>query len=205
MDSTRDTGTRAAVTVARQLFDPITHEALKAFIRDRVPMMSVGVDTEQFVRRYVHNAPYLVNIHRQLADYASEAFGEPVKPSYVFLSMYDDNGICPLHIDRPQCRYTIDYLIDQDQPDPWPIRIGQVMTDEQRQALDESGAGHPDTDEAIAERIAAEEWDDVLLSPNDAVLYSGTHQWHYRPERLKGTASLAFFHFVPTDFEGRLA
>lgn len=197
--------TDAAVTVARQLFDPITHEALKAFIRDRVPMMSVSVDTSEYIRRYVSNVPYLVNIHRQLAGYASEAFGEPVKPSYVFLSMYDDGGICPLHIDRPQCRYTIDYLIDQDQSEPWPIRIGGVMTDDQLTAILESQQVQPTTPEAIAERIAAEEWDEVLLSPNDAVLYSGTHQWHYRPERLKGTASLAFFHFVPTDFDGPLA
>lgn len=197
--------TRAAVTVARQLFDPITHEALKAFMRDRVPMMSVGVDTEQFVRRYVHNSPYLVNIHRQLTDYASETFGEPLKPSYSFLSMYEDDGICPLHIDRPQCYRTIDYLIEQEQPESWPIRIGEMMTDEQRLAIDEFGKGHPESDDDIAERISLETWNEVLLEPNDAVLYSGTHQWHYRPERLKGTASLVFFHFVPADFEGSLA
>jgi hypothetical protein len=203
MDTARDR-TTDAVTVARQLFDPITHEALKAFIRDRVPMMSVGVDDKDFVRRYAHNVPYFVNIHRQLTDFASEQFGEPLKPSYSFLSMYDDNGICPLHIDRPQCYRTIDYLIQQDQAEPWPIRIGEPMSDEQRQALDESGAGHPNSDDEIADRIAAETWTDVLLEPNDAVLYSGTHQWHYRPERLKGRADLVFFHFVKADFEGPL-
>jgi hypothetical protein len=196
--------TTDAVTVARQLFDPITHEALKAFIRDRVPMMSVGVDDKDFVRRYAHNVPYFVNIHRQLTEFASEQFGEPLKPSYSFLSMYDDNGICPLHIDRPQCYRTIDYLIQQDQAEPWPIRIGEAMTDEQRQALDESGAGHPQTEEEIAERIAAETWTEVLLEPNDAVLYSGTHQWHYRPERLRGRADLVFFHFTHVDFDGPL-
>jgi hypothetical protein len=203
MDTARDRTTNA-VTVARQLFDPITHEALKAFIRDRVPMMSVGVDDKDFVRRYAHNVPYFVNIHRQLTEFASEQFGEPLKPSYSFLSMYDDNGICPLHVDRPQCYRTIDYLIQQDQAEPWPIRIGEAMSDEQRQALDESGAGHPQTEDEIADRITAETWTDVLLESNDAVLYSGTHQWHYRPERLKGRADLVFFHFAPADFEGPL-
>jgi hypothetical protein len=203
MDTARDR-TTDAVTVARQLFDPITHEALKAFIRDRVPMMSVDVDDKDFVRRYAHNVPYFVNIHRQLTDFASEQFGEPLKPSYSFLSMYDDNGICPLHIDRPQCYRTIDYLIQQDQAEPWPIRIGEPMTDEQRQAIDESENGHPQTEDEIADRITAETWTNVLLEPNDAVLYSGTHQWHYRPERLKGRADLVFFHFVPADFEGPL-
>jgi len=196
--------TKSAVTVARQLFDPITHEALKAFIRDRVPMMSVGVDDKDFVRRYAHNVPYFVNIHRQLTDFASEQFGEPLKPSYSFLSMYDDDGICPLHIDRPQCYRTIDYLIQQDQSEPWPIRIGEAMTEEQRAEIDEAGAAYPQTEEETAERIAAETWTDVLLEPNDAVLYSGTHQWHYRPQRLKGKADLIFFHFVKADFEGPL-
>jgi len=190
------------VTIARQLFDPITHEALKTFIRERVPMMSVNVDAETFVRRHANNVPYFVNIHRQLTEFASEQFGEPLKPSYSFLSMYKDNGICPLHIDRPQCYRTIDYLIQQDQADPWPIRIGEYITDEQRAEIDETGAGHPEIDDDIAERINAETWTDVLLEPNDAVLYSGTHQWHYRPHRLKGTADLIFFHFVPDDFEG---
>jgi len=167
-------------------------------------MMSVGVDETDFVRRYAHNVPYLVAAHRQLTDYASKMFGEPLKPSYVFLSLYDDGGICPLHIDRPQCYRTIDYLICQDQAEPWPIRIGEMMTDEHRQALDESDAGHPQADNEIAERIAAESWNEVLLEANDAVLYSGTHQWHYRPERLKGTAALAFFHFTSVDFQGPL-
>lgn len=199
-----DKGITAGPLVVRQLFDPITHEAIKQFLDDRVPMMSVGVDKTDFVRTYAHNVPYFANIHRQLAEYASDVFGEKVKPSYSFLSMYQDNGICPLHIDRPQCRYTIDYLIRQDQPEPWPILIGDHMTDEQRQALDESGDGHPKDDEAIQARIDAENWHEALLSPNDAVCYSGTHSWHYRPKRLVGTADLVFFHFVPEAFDGPL-
>jgi len=190
--------------VVKQLFDQATHEAIKQFLDERVPMMSVGLDNDQFVRRYAHNVPFLVGIHRQLADLASDIFGEKVKPSYCFLSMYEDDGICPLHIDRPQCRYTIDYLIRQDQAEAWPIHIGDHMTNEQRQALDESGEGHPEGDEAIQARIDAENWHTVELLPNDAVCYSGTHSWHYRSQRLKGTADLVFFHFVPEGFDGPL-
>lgn len=193
-----------SVIVARQLFDPIAHEAIQAFIRERVPMMSLGVDDTVFMRRHAHNVPYFAGIHRQLTDYASEMFGEPVKPSYSFLSLYQHGGTCPLHIDRPQCRWTIDYLIQQDQAEPWPIKIGDAMSDEQRQDLEQTGEISLSDDEQIAKRIAAESWSEVLLSPNDAVCYSGTHQWHYRPERLTGTAALVFFHFVPIEFEGSL-
>lgn len=191
--------------IVRGLFNTDTHKAICDFLDERTPLMSLGVDEGDFVRTYAHNVPFFVKIHKQLADFASDLFGEKVKPSYCFLSMYKDNGICPLHIDRPQCRYTIDYLIRQTQPEPWPIHIGDHMTDEQRAALDESGDGHPKDDEAIQARIAAENWHTVELNPNDAVCYSGTHSWHYRSQRLRGTADLVFFHFVPVDFAGPLA
>lgn len=193
--------------IVRELFSADTHQAICSFLDERVPLLSLGAplytDSDQFVRRYANNVPLFVGIHKQLAEFASDLFGEKVKPSYSFLSMYEDNGTCPLHIDRPQCRYTIDYLIRQTQPEPWPICIGDHMTDEQRQALDDAGEGHPTGDD-IQTRINAETWHTVLLNPNDAVCYSGTHSWHYRPERLSGTADLIFFHFVPDGFDGPL-
>jgi hypothetical protein len=196
-------------TVIRGLFPDNVHDAICSFLDERVPLLSLGSplneDNDQFIRRYAHNVPFFVNIHRQLTDFASDVFGEPVKPSYSFLSMYEDNGICPLHIDRPQCRYTIDYLIRQEQEESWPIHIGDHMTDEQRQAIDEDENGHPKDDEAIQARIEQENWHTVLLNQNDAVCYSGTHSWHYRSDRLKGKADLVFFHFVPVGFDGPLA
>ena len=189
--------------IAHQLFDDDTYRDIVRYMDDRVPFYSVGLDTQEFVRRWRHNDPFFVAIHQQLGDYASDLFGEKLKPSYVFLSMYEDGGICPLHIDRPQCYRTIDYLIRQDDPDPWPIHIGSLHTDDEIRALNESGNTRP-TGAGIDERIWAETWETARISPNDAVCYSGTHQWHYRSQRLKGTADLAFFHFVPGDFDGQL-
>lgn len=203
-----DRGIRPGPIVLRSLFDETTHRAIQQFLDERLPLLALGTllgtDETDFVRDYAHNVPFFVKIHRQLADTATSIFGEPVKPSYSFLSMYKDNGICPLHIDRPQCRYTIDYLIRQTQPETWPILIGEHMTDDDRQAIDEAADGHPDTPEKIEARIAAENWHRIELNPNDAVCYSGTHSWHYRPDRLRGTADLVFFHFVPVAFDGPL-
>ena len=201
-------------TIARSLFDPITHEAIKSFVSERAPLNALGSridddlswkdDGQKFNRKFAHNVPYLVNIHRQLTPWACEQFGEKVKPSYAFLSMYNEKGICPLHIDRPQCYRTIDYLIDCDVDEPWPIYIGEPMTDEQRSTVDKTTGGHPHTEELIAERKAQETFTEVILHPNDAVLYSGTNQWHYR-DRINGKwAWLAFFHFVPENFDGDL-
>lgn len=194
----------ASVVVANELFDEGSYGKILDFMDKMVPLMPMSVDEGQFVRHYAHNVPFFQHIHQQLTDFASEAFGEKLKPSYSFLSMYKDNGICPLHVDRPQCYRTIDYLIRTTQDESWPIHIGEYMSDELRQEIDEAGIGHPETEEAINERINAEKWATVNLRPNDAVLYSGTNQWHYRSQRLKGTADLVFFHFVQEAFDGPL-
>lgn len=176
-------------------------------MKDWVPTVRLDSDRSQpdsiskFGRRYAHNVGFFVGIHHQLKDYASELFGEKVKPSYVFLSMYDKGGQCPLHIDRPQCRYTIDYLIQQEQDDPWPIAIGPQMSDEVVLTIKDT---HPTTIESRQSVIDSVDWTTANLRPNDAVCYSGTNAWHYRPEPSKGTADLVFFHFVPEAFRGSL-
>jgi hypothetical protein len=205
LETTTDT------TIIRSLFDPIAHEAIKAWLAERVPMLSLGVplmsdedqpDSNRFNRRYAHNPPFLTDIHRQLTGYASELFGVKVIPSYVFLSMYGDQGICPLHIDRSQCFRTIDYLVDQDVDADWPIHIGPMISDKERDRVLE--AGEPVDDKAVERIKKAIRFDPVVLSPNDAVAYSGTHQWHYR-DRIQGrSATLVFFHFVEEGFDGAL-
>jgi hypothetical protein len=199
-------------TVAQSLFDPVAHQAIIEWLDSRIATLSLGVpllsdenETDnKFNRRYAHNPPYLVGIHRQLTDFASDLFGEKLKPSYVFLSIYNEQGICPLHIDRPQCYRTIDYLIDQDVDEEWPLHVGPIMSNAEREQILESGKAHPSTKKDIAAIKKATEFEPVILSPNDAVCYSGTHSWHYR-DQIKGrSARLAFFHFVQEDFDGPL-
>ncbi len=193
--------------VATDLFDKDTYKTILRFMDDWVPTIRMDSDRNQpdsptkFGRRYAHNVGFFVQIHHQLSDYASDLFGEKVKPSYVFLSMYDKGGNCPLHIDRPQCRYTIDYLIRQEQSEPWPICVGPQMSDKEVRAI---GQSHPQTDDERQAVIDSVDWTTVNLKANDAVCYSGTNAWHYRPEPSQGTADLAFFHFVPEKFNGPL-
>ena len=194
--------------VVSDLFDADTYKTILRFMTDWVPKLPWPNDSYQpdkrpmFGRRFGTNVPFFAEIHQQLAEYASDLFDEEVKPSYSFLSMYDDNGTCPLHIDRPQCRYTIDYLIRQEQAEPWPICIGPQMNKKQHAAR--RGELSPFSDEEREHLIETVNWTTVDLKPNDAVCYSGTHAWHYRPEPCQGTADLVFFHFVPKGFRGDL-
>jgi hypothetical protein len=195
---------RELTQVARQLFTDQVHQTLVQFMQERAQFLPLEYEGEHFSRFMAQNVGIFQHIHNQLVDFASEQFGEEVKPSYSFLSMYDDNGICPLHIDRDQCLYTIDYLIRQDSPEPWPIYIGQPISDEERNEVALAGMAHPEDEHTIFRIKERQNFTKVELQPNDAVLYSGTHQWHYRDHIPSGTADLAFFHFVPEAFDGSL-
>lgn len=190
-----------SITIVRQLFDQPTRQIFLEMLEQSKRILPLQEDPE-FNRTFAHKPPFLVQVHRALTPFASQLFGEPLKPSYSLLSMYRDQGRCPLHIDRDQCYRTIDYLIEQDDPEPWPIHIGEAISDEERRTQQE--AGMPQTQDQIIARIGAETWDTALLEPNDAACYSGTHQWHYRSLPSRGTVSLAFFHFVPEAFSGSL-
>lgn len=187
--------------VVENLFSDDVHKQIIDYITNVVPFYPPAVDNNDFIRYSYHNLPFFTDIHAQLKIFASKMFGEPVKPSYSFLSCYKDGGKCPLHIDRPQCRYTIDYLIRSTSKKPWSISISHPLEDSLLSQIDTQ---RPSTEEEQKAIISEYEWTTVDLKPNDAVLYSGTNSWHYRPTVLKGEADLVFFHFVPEDFNGGL-
>jgi hypothetical protein len=124
-----------------------TEEQLKA-IKDEIAFMKEGNDPQveseygEFNRRYRHNNPLFKEMHYEIADKVSLLLGTKVKPSYVFCSMYHPSiGICPPHVDRPQCKYTLDVCINQKEP--WAINIAGVdYYLEESEAMLYSGTDH---------------------------------------------------------------
>lgn len=189
-----------APTVIRNLLSDSAFEAIQHWVIDSV--RHGGSWDEMFHRTHLHQSNVLRGLHDSLAPVASEVFGIALKPSYTFVSNYLDGGRCPLHLDRPQCFRTIDYLVAADSPEPWPIRIAEPWTDQQVE--DYEGERHLGIIKPDTEPDLDVVWHDILLNPNDAACYSGTHSWHYRPVPSTGRVDLIFFHFVSEDFDGPL-
>lgn len=193
--------------VVRDLLDPDSYNAILTYMDEVVPLLRMDDDlklTDEFVRfgrKWTNDLPPFRELHNQLQPMASELMGQEMKPSYHCLSLYEKGGSCPLHLDRPQCRFTVDYLIRQEQTEPWPIRISDPLSDKELKAVEVRHAKDRETRDTI---IASHTWETCELQPNDAVCYSGTHAWHYRPEPSQGKVDLVFFHFVPKGFRGPL-
>ena len=157
-------------------------------------------EIKTFGRWVVHNHPILTELQTRMTALAESAAGEAVEPSYNVLSMYTRLGRCPMHQDAPWAKWTLDLCIDQSEP--WPIHFSQV-----RQWPEDDDFSTDDWENQVR-NDPANCFESKVLMPGDAVLFSGSSQWHYRDpipaQGSRGFCHLLFFHFVPLGMRKRL-
>jgi hypothetical protein len=121
--------------------------------------------------------------------------GEPVEPCYNFLSLYNNLGVCAVHMDAPSAKWTLDYCIEQSAP--WPIYLSQVRPWPEAWQCEE-GADW----EALIKSDSQNRFRSYELREGHAIVFAGSSQWHYReriPRQSKNNfCHLLFFHFVPS-------
>lgn len=186
-----------AVQIVKNMLSDEAFQSLRDYVIHSARHM--GHYEPTFHRTVVQEPRVLTNMHKELAVFASNLSGRRLKPSYCIIANYLHEGMCPLHADQDLCFYTIDLLVSKDSDSPWPLMIGEKWTDEQWEM---NGYKNPDiySGDPSPEDIDVK-WNEVNLQPNQAACYSGTHSWHYRPNKSNGRTDLVFFHFVAEDFD----
>ncbi|MEZ0309399.1 MAG: hypothetical protein ACAH21_15860 [Ramlibacter sp.] len=178
--------------VIERAFDEPTMDAIRKVVAGLTPEQLKPYEAREFRRFITHNHPFFDALHQRTIEWVSEAAGEPVEASYNFVSMYGPHGVCPLHLDAPLAKWTLDLCIDQSVP--WPIHFAPVAhwpmpgvygNDWQSQVKREVGDG----------------FTTHTVSPGQAILFSGSSQWHYRDpmpgEGNQRSCDLLFMHFIP--------
>jgi hypothetical protein len=168
-------------------------EKIRATVRALEPERLEPHERERFGRRVVHDNPYFRELQSELVSTVSELAGETLVPSYCFLSLYDQFGICEPHMDSPIAKWTLDICIDQDRA--WPILFSQVVPwPEDFKA--------PDGDWKSSVWGSSDlTFESFALEPGEAVFFSGSSQWHYRHPIADATpksfCNLLFLHYIP--------
>ena len=146
-----------------------------------------------FGRFVVHDQPALKALQSSMTDLVSDRVGEAVETSYSFLSLYTKLGKCPVHLDAPSAKWTLDICVDQSEP--WPIHVSGVVP------WPEDFADGGDGWSEQLKRDPANAFTSYALLPGNALIFAGSSQWHYRDSlaRPGGTSfsTMVFFHFVP--------
>ena len=157
-------------------------------------------EIKTFGRWVVHDNPILTELQDRMTALVSDVVGEPVERSYNFLSLYTRLGRCPVHMDAPSAKWTLDICIDQSHE--WPIHFSQV------QPWPEASDYSMDDWEQRILGDPANRFESHIIQPGDAAVFSGSSQWHYRDPLPvaggKGFCHLLFFHFIPQGVSGYL-
>lgn len=176
-----------------RLFDDTTMAKIRQTIGGFQPTDLEMHEFKKFGRFVVHNYPFFTELQKRTIGLVSESAGEPVEASYNFVSLYKKVGVCPVHMDTPHAKYTLDLCIEQSAP--WPIHVSQVVPWPEGLTLKED-----DWERAIKESPEYE-FTSYALEPGEALIFSGSSQWHYRDalplDGKEHFCSLVFFHFVP--------
>lgn len=146
-----------------------------------------------FGRRIIRNHEFFNDLQQSLVPMVSRLVKEEVESEYNFLSLYNNFGVCGPHLDAPYAKWTLDACINQSSP--WPIYFSRVTPWPENIAKEYN---HANTKSDFMNEI---DFQEVSLLEGEAVIFSGSSQWHYR-ERIPQTTTnnfchLLFFHFIP--------
>ena len=181
------------VRQVRDILSPEDHARLKALTVAEAGTPREKHEMLRFGRLIVHDAPLCTELQAKLTDRIGELVGEAVEPCYNFLSMYNNLGVCAVHMDAPSAKWTFDYCIEQSSP--WPIHLSQV-----RPWPEEWRHDGNDWDHAIR-NDPANRFEPFTLQEGEAIIFGGSSQWHYRDRIAQRTANnfchLVFFHYIP--------
>ncbi len=171
---------------------PEVMEGVRSLTRSLSPSDLELHEAKTFGRWVVHNHPYLTELQRDATSRVSDLCGEEVEPRYNFLSMYTQLGRCPMHMDAPLAKYTLDICIAQSEP--WDIHFSQVVP------WPEQGVDPDDWVDQVRSDPDLR-FESFALEPGEAILFSGSSQWHYR-DPIPGAGGrsfcdLLFFHYIP--------
>ena len=180
------------VKVFERAFDDRAMDEIRRIVAGLSPEQLQFYEAREFRRFITHNHPFFEALQQRTIDWVSEAVGEPVEPSYNFVSLYGPLGVCPLHLDAPFAKWTLDLCIDQSVP--WPIHFAPVAD------WPLPGVYGSDWEPRIKREVGGG-FTSHTVSPGEAILFSGSSQWHYRDpmpgEGGKRSCDLLFMHFIP--------
>jgi hypothetical protein len=180
------------VTEFSQVFTDRVMEDIRQVTRELQSTQLELHEIVNFGRFIVHDHPFITELQDSITDLVGQAAGEPVEPGYNFVSLYTKSGVCPVHMDAPDAKWTLDLCVRQSEP--WPIHLSQVVPWPEPSQY--SGGDWQD----LIKRAPAHQFASYSLEPGNAILFSGSSQWHYRdphPGGERHTCDLVFFHFVP--------
>ena len=140
-------------------------ELLKTYYRTSITNGVFLFGDKQAQRFKANNEPFSRFLHYEILPLVRKITGRPVRPTYTYLSSYIKDADLPPHTDRPDCEYTVSFLVNKSHD--WPIYAHKI-----KQPTKNKGRYWDD--------VPLEECHELHSGPNGLIIFCGTDHVHFR-------------------------
>lgn len=147
-------------------------DLLKEYYKETISKNVWVLGDRQSNRYKAHNEPMSRFLHYEVLPLIEKITSKSLKPTYTYLSAYVKGADLPPHTDRPDCEYTVSFVIDKPHNFNWNIYVHKPQQPEKHK-------GRYD------EKPPLEECEPVDCDAGGLMLFQGTDHIHLR-EELEG-------------------
>jgi prolyl 4-hydroxylase len=159
------------LAIVNNVLEPSVLEVFKKYYKRTIDSETWVLGDRQSNRYKAHNEPMSRFLHYECLPLIERIVGKKMKPTYTYLSAYVKGADLPQHTDRPECEYTVSFVVDKPEGSNWNIYVHKPQ-----QPVKHKGR--------YDEKPPIEECDAVDCDAGGLMMFQGTDHIHFR-EKLE--------------------
>jgi prolyl 4-hydroxylase len=169
--------------VVENVLNPKTLAICQKYYSTNIENGAYVLGDKQSQRFKSHNEPLSRILHYEVLPLAEKIVGKKLMPTYTYLSAYVKGSDLPAHTDRPDCEYTVSFLINKPENSHWPIYVHKV-----KQPVKHKGRSDftPPKEECIT----------VDCNAGGLMIFQGTDHIHFRENLPDDFYHIVLLHYV---------
>ena len=157
------------IQIVNNVIDKELLSLLQKYYKDTIGSNTWKLGDKQSNRYKAHNEPMSRFLHYEILPLIEKIVGKSLKPTYTYLSAYTKGADLPPHTDRPDCEYTVSFVVDKPEDSNWNIYVHKLQ-----QPVKHKGR--------YDEKPLLEECEAVDCEAGGLMLFQGTDHIHFREE-----------------------
>ena len=169
--------------IANNVFLPGVMDLVKEYFK-------FGIDNQKFsfgdrqAKRFKAYDEFLSRLLQfECLPFIEHITGKTLKPTYTYLSCYVKGTDLPAHTDRPDCEFTVSFMLDKPEGSHWPIYY-----DKETQPIKYKGRYN--------ETPPKERCIPVDCEPGGLMIFNGTDHIHFREKLEYDFYNIVLLHYV---------
>lgn len=155
---------------------------LKEYYKETIENKVWPLGDRQSNRYKAHDEPMSRFLHYEILPLIEKIVGKSMRPTYTYLSAYVKGADLPPHTDRPDCEYTVSFIVDKPEGSNWNIHVHKPQ-----QKVKHKGR--------YDEKPPLEECEAVDCDAGGLMLFQGTDHIHFREELEHDYYNVLLLHY----------